>query len=65
MAWKGASNDQDIHWSSFGGTNWSAPRKVTGAGTSVRPALAAFSNHLYMAWKGISNDQGIYWTVST
>jgi len=34
------------------------------AGTSMRPALAVFSNHLYMAWKGISNDQGIYWTVS-
>jgi hypothetical protein len=33
--------------------------------TSVGPALAAFSNHLYMTWKGMGNDQGIYWTVST
>jgi hypothetical protein len=65
MAWKGASNDQGIHWSSFDRTNWSAPRNVPGVGASKRPALAVFSNHLYMAWKGASNDQGIHWTAST
>jgi hypothetical protein len=64
-AWKGASNDQCIHWSSFDRTNWSAPRNVPGVGASKRPALAVFSNHLYMAWKGASNDQGIHWTAST
>jgi hypothetical protein len=64
-AWKGMDNDQDIYWSSFDGTSWSAQHKVPGVGTSVRPALAVFSNHLYMAWKGMDNDQNIYWTAST
>src|SRR6266567_175641 len=61
-AWKGASNDGGIYWSSFDGRGWAPQQNISGVGTSGGPSLAVCPSRLYVAWKGASNDSGIYWS---
>lgn len=62
MAWKGVSGDQGLYYATNGVGGWTGQRRVSGVGSSCRPALANF-NGIRMAWKGIRGDQGIYWST--
>jgi hypothetical protein len=64
MAWKGINDDQGIYYAIKGVEGWTGQQRVSGVGTSHRPALANFYS-IYMAWKGIDDDQGIYWSTLT
>jgi hypothetical protein len=65
MAWKGRDDDW-IWWSSLridqdGREIWSDQKKNESVSTATSPALAVFSDKLYMMWYGINND-GIFWS---
>ena len=63
MAWKGVSGDSGIYFARSPDLNgWQPQQKVSGVGTSARPALAEFQGRMYMAWKGIPGDQGLYYS---
>jgi len=62
MAWNGFGKDQSIYWSSFDGTKWERPQKMSGVGSSAGPSIATFNKLLYMAWNGDTNDTAIYWS---
>src|SRR5271170_7867712 len=61
-AWRGASDNSGIWWSSFDRRVWASQMLIHGVGTSGRPSLAVFQDRLYIAWKGAGNDPGIYWS---
>jgi hypothetical protein len=62
MAWK-SSHDEQIYWSTFDDTNWSAQAAIPGRSTSHAPALAAFGNRLFMFWKGSGGDTRIFYAT--
>lgn len=64
MAWKGVNGDQGIYYATKGVGGWTRQQRVSGVGTSHRPALANF-NGIRMVWKGVNGDQGIYWSTLT
>ncbi len=68
LAWKGAGDDTGIWFRAAVKGDpfllWQTPQQnVPGVGTSLGPALTAYSGLLYMAWKGAGDDEGIWWTV--
>ena len=64
MAWKGIRSDQGIYYATKTFGEWTSQQRVSGIGTSHRPALTNF-NGVRMAWKGVNGDQGIYWSTLT
>ena len=58
--WRGSGVSQDIWYSSYNGTTWSAQATVTGSwgtATSVfAPAVASYNGHLYVAWTDSANQ---------
>jgi hypothetical protein len=63
MAWKGVEDDDNIYWAtSPDQQGWSDQQRISGVGTSSRPAVVEFNNQMVLAWKGVSGDAGIYWS---
>src|SRR5262249_17079916 len=66
LAWSGPldpfSPASGIWWSSFDGTNWSPQQQHPQAGASSAPALAVYTNQLYLAWKGELDAASIWWS---
>jgi hypothetical protein len=63
-AWKDNDVDELLWYSSFDGSNWSAPTVIPGAGSSVGPALDVFNGLEYAAWKGSDGDEEIWYSSS-
>jgi len=61
-AWKGFGADQSLWYSSFDGSNWSAPAKIPNVGSSWGPSLAEFNGRLYAAWRGTGADQSLWYS---
>jgi len=63
LAWKGASNDQAIYYTTGDGTTWATQQVIPNVGTSVGPSVTVYNGKLFLAWKGASNDQQIFYTT--
>jgi len=61
-AWKGFGTDQSLWYSSFDGSNSSAPAKIPNVGSSWGPSLAEFNGRLYAAWRGTGTDQSLWYS---
>ena len=60
--WRGFGTDQLLYYSSFDGSNWSAPANIPGVSSSIGPSLAVFNGGLYAAWKGFATDSLLYYS---
>jgi hypothetical protein len=63
MAWKGEGEDEGLYFAQNPTlAGWQPFRRVDGAFSTARPALASFGGRMVLAWKGMGEDQGIYWS---
>ena len=60
MTWKGANSDEQIWWNQQINGTWTPQQPVSGANTSVSPALLGNGLNFVMAWKGADGDQAIW-----
>ncbi len=60
--WRGFGTDQLLYYSSFDGSNWSAPANIPGVSSSIGPSLAVFNGRLYAAWKGFDTDEQLWYS---
>jgi len=68
MAWRGESEDHQLHWTQFNGhTRWfDGPDQRLGGWSAAAPAMGGTMGHIYLAWRGDTtnefDDPRLWWS---
>ena len=61
---RGGNGDENLYWSTFDGSNWSADTPLgNGAQSAAGPAIAVYNGQLFCVHRGEQGDASLWWSV--